>query len=122
MISRLKTTNPDLAEKINSAALSDARATVMEILVGKLTTMPERAAILLPESFEVQSYKVTQHQIDALDDRYFNAEEKNDAEEATALFMAARLLAAVMLWQTATNHFGLCEAAYEADFAADQNR
>lgn len=121
-MSRLKTTNPDLAEKINSAALSDAKAKVMEILVGKLTTMPERAAKLLPESFEIQSCKVTQHQIDALDDRYFNAEEKNNSEEATAVFMAARLLAAVMLWQTATNHFALCEAAYEADFAADQNR
>jgi hypothetical protein len=122
MISRLKTTNPDLAEKINSAALSDAKAIVMAILAGKLTTLPERAAKLLPESFEVQSSKVTQHQINALDDRYFNAEEINDAEEATALFIAARLLAAVMLWQTATNHFELCEAAYEADFAADQYR
>lgn len=120
-MSRLKTTSPDLEEKINSAAWSDAKALVMEILVGKLTNMPERGAKLLPESFEVQSYKVTQHQIDALDDRYFNAEEENDAEEATALFMAARLLAAVMLWQTATNHFGLCEAAYEADFATDDN-
>ncbi|MGJ8589650.1 MAG: hypothetical protein ACSHXW_15995 [Yoonia sp.] len=76
MISRLKTTNPELAEKINAAALSDAKATVLAILVGTLTAMPEKAAKLLPESFEVQSFKVTQDQIDALDDRYFDAEEK----------------------------------------------
>lgn len=122
MISRLKTTNPDLAEKINSAAFSDAKATVKAILVGKLTTMPEKAAQILPEGFDVQSYKVTQHQIDALDDHYFNAEDENDTEEATASFMAARLLAAVMIWQTATTHCELCEAAYEAGFAAGQQR
>jgi len=122
MISRLKTTNPDLAEQINSASLCDAKTNVMAILVEALTILPDKAVRLLPRGFETHWHNVSQDQIDVLDDRYFDLEEKDDTGEAAASFMAARFLAAVMSWQTAANHFGLCEAAYEASFAAEQNR
>jgi len=122
MKSRLETINPDLAKEINSASLPDAKAKVMAILLGRLTTLPDRAVRLLPKNFEIQSHNVSQDQIDALDDRYFDSEEKGDAEESAASFMTARFLSAVMFWQTADSQFGLCEATFEANFAAEQIR
>ncbi len=121
MISRLKTTNPDLAEQINSACFTDAKAKVTAILVEILANLPDEAVRLLPKHSLIQWHNVSQTQIEALDDRYFDSEEGGDAEEAVASFIAARFLAAVKFWQTAANQFGLCEAAYEASFANEQN-
>jgi hypothetical protein len=122
MKSRLDTIEPSLANEINASSLSDAKAKVGRILSEKLTTLPDRAVQLLPKNFEIQSHKVSQSQIDTLDDRYFDLEEKGDAEDSAAAFMAARFLSSVMSWQTAANQFGLCEAAYEANFATYQSR
>ncbi|WP_139222608.1 hypothetical protein [Loktanella salsilacus] len=118
----MKTTNPDLAEQINSACFTDAKAKVMAILVEILANLPDEAVQLLPKHSLTQWHNVSQNQIDALDDRYFDSEEGGDAEKAVASFIAARFLAAVKFWQTAANQFGLCEAAYEASFANEQNR
>lgn len=122
MKSRLETIDPSLANEINASSLSDAKAKVGRILSERQTTLPDRAVPLLQRNFEIQSHNVSQGQIDALDDRYFDLEEKGDAEDSAAAFMAARFLSAVMSWQTAVNQFGLCEVAYEANFAAYQNR
>lgn len=121
MRSRLRTTEPELATKINSANLADAKVMVMSILLEKLSTLPEKAVRLLPDNFEIQSHSVSQDQIDALDDRYFDSEKKGDAEDSAASFIAARFLAAVLSWQTTTDQLGLCESAYEASFAAEQS-
>lgn len=95
MNSRLKTTNTDLVEQVFSASLPDAKAKVMAILVEKLMILPDEAVQLLPKSSEIQQHNVSQDEIDALDDRYFDSEEKSHTEEAAASFMAARSLAAV---------------------------
>lgn len=121
MISRLKTTNPDLAEQINTACFADAKAKVLAILVEKLTNLPDKAVQLLPKGFSIQWHDVSQDQIDALDDRYFDSEEGGDGDDAIASFIAARFLAAVKSWQTAGDQIGLCEAAYEASFTNEQN-
>lgn len=121
MISRLKSTNPDLAEQINSACFTDAKAKVMATLVEILTNLPDEAVRLLPKDFSIEWHNVLQDRIDALDDRYFYSEEGGDAEEAIASFIAARFLAAVKFWQAAANQFGLCEAVYEASIANEQN-
>lgn len=116
MKSRLETLNPELAEQLNSSDLSEAMDKVKSMLLDRLEMLPDRAVRLLPESFEVQSYRVSQHQIDILDDCYFAAEETGSDEDASAAFLAARFLSAVLTWQTASSQLELCEAAYEAQF------
>jgi hypothetical protein len=116
MKSRLETNDPSLAIEIQASSMSDGKGKVARILSEKLATLPEKAVPLLPKKFEILSHNVSQGQIDALDDHYFQLEEKGDTEESFAAFMAARFLSAVMSWQTATNQFELCEAAYEANF------
>ncbi|MGJ8594957.1 hypothetical protein [Sulfitobacter sp.] len=118
MKSRLETIDPDLATEIYSASLSAAKMKVREIFSEKLTNLPDTALRLLPKNFEIQSYRVSQGEIDALDDRYFDLEESGDAVEAAEAFMTARFLSAVMSWQSAGSLLDLCEAAYEANFAA----
>ena len=122
MNSRLETIDPSLANEINASSLSDAKAKVGRILSERQKTLPDKAVLLLPRNFKIQSHNVSQGQIDALDDRYFDLEAQVDAGDSAAAFMAARFLSAVMSWQTAVNQFGLCEAAYEAKFATHQNR
>ncbi|WP_400086412.1 hypothetical protein [Yoonia sp. R78084] len=122
MKSRLEAIDPSLANEIKASSLSDGKAKVGMILSKGYAALPEKVVPLLPKNFEIQSYKVSQGQIDALDSRYFDLEEKGDAEGSAAAFTAARFLAAVMSWQTAANEFGLCEAAYEANFATQQCR
>lgn len=117
MRSRLETQNSELAEQLNSSDLSEANAKVMSILLERLVMLPDSVLKLLPENFEIQSRSVSQHQIDALDDLYFAAEEMGNDEFARASFMAARFLSAVVTWQTADCQFELCEAAYEEHFS-----
>lgn len=113
MQSRLEILNPSLAAEIKSTDLEEAHERVMSILIERLAALPDKTLRLLPEKFHIQSSSVSKNQIDALDGRYFDAEEAGNAEDAEASFMAARVLAAVMYWQTATNQFDLCEAVYE---------
>jgi len=117
MQSRLETLNLELAEKLNSMSVSAANREVMLILSEKLASLPVEVVQHLPKSFEIQSYTVSQEHVDALDDRYFSEEKAGNLAGASASFMAARLLSAVMSWQGASNHFDLCEAAYEAHFS-----
>ncbi|WP_317054770.1 hypothetical protein [Roseovarius rhodophyticola] len=122
MQSRLETLDPKLAAELKSAALADAKERVISILSDELVTLPEKVVRLLPESFEIQSNSVSQEQIDALDSRYFDAEEAGNSEDSEALFMAARFLSAARSLHTAVNKFELCEAAYEVQFAVDHKR
>lgn len=119
MKSRLETIDSGLAQEISLVSFSEAQAKVREILIQTMASMPGEAVGLLPKGFEIQSYAVSQVQIDELDESYFGFEESSEVERSTVAFMAARFLSAVMSWQAAKSHFELCEAAYEARFAVE---
>lgn len=120
MNSRLHSVKPGLAREIDSVSFSEAKEKVTVILSQTFASLPGESAKLLPNGFDALSHDVSQDQIDALDARYFELEEKGEAEKSADAFMAARFLSAVMSWQTAVSHFELCEAAYEANFAVEK--
>jgi hypothetical protein len=98
----------------------EGRKVVSSILEKALTNIPLGTANLLPNINGLLRQPVSQDQIDAIDNRYFDFEEQGDTESAMAAFLAARLMAAIRISQNATTSAELCEAAYEASFTLEQ--
>ena len=122
MKSRLETTNAPLANKIRSVPFSDAQHKVGAILFDASQKLSRHVAELLPKIDQISTLSATRSQVDILDSRYFDLEEGGDLEGSNAAFMAARFLSAVRMYQSASNHFELCEAVYEVGFAVDSSR
>jgi len=120
MKSRLETMNTSLALEICSASFPDAQQKVEAILVEASERLSNQATKLVSKIQQISTLNVSQDQINMLDTQYFDLEEKGDANGSDAAFIAARYLSAVRAYQTASSHFELCEAAYEAMFASDQ--
>ncbi|MEY1555835.1 hypothetical protein AB3Y40_09395 [Yoonia sp. R2331] len=112
MQSRLEALDPELAKQLDFVSFDEAKNRVMLILSDGLASLPKKVVRYLPKDFGVHSYTDFQDHVDALDDRYLSAEVAGNHEDASAYFMAARFMSAVISWQAASNHFDLCEAAY----------
>ena len=117
MKTRLETIDVDLAQRIKSLSHAAAKSHVGTMLTEIRSRLPDDVSAHL-SSKDLTGSPDLQDEIDRLDGLAFDLEAAGEVGRSDTAFRAARFLSAVLLLRTTSSSADLCDAAYEAMFAA----